>query len=186
MIKEVYILESDLNNYSSFLQFNAGDESIDRVGMRAKGNSLKNTYKEIKVDLMPSDTGKRNYKFDISGALAPFIIFSEAACNELQNILLPRGDLFSLITPSKRKKFLGYYSTNIIRGALDKNKSIYNKYKNGYVVTKPVLIKENITDGYLFVIEEDNAHVFVTDKFKKEVEEIGLLGFDFSIKVDLS
>lgn len=186
MTREVYILESDLENYSSFLQFNAGDNSIDRIGMRAKGNSLKSIYKEIDVCLMPSDTGKRNYKFDISGALTPFIIFSESACNGLQNILLPRGEFFSLTTPSKRKKFLGYYSTNVIKGAFDKNKSIYNEYRNGFVVTKPVLIRKNIIDDYLFVIEEDNAHVFVTDKFKQAVEEMGLVGFDFSIKVDLS
>ena len=48
------------------------------------------------------------------------------------------------------------------------------------MIDKIVLIKEKIYDDYLFTIEESISRVFVTDKFKKLVEENGLVGFEFS------
>ena len=54
------------------------------------------------------------------------------------------------------------------------------------MIDKPVLIINNITDEYLFSIEEDISRIFVTDKFKQCVEEAGLLGFDFSIEIPTS
>ena len=54
------------------------------------------------------------------------------------------------------------------------------------MIRKPFLIAQNITDDYLFSIEEDMRRIFVTDKFKQRVEDANLLGFDFSIEISIS
>lgn len=69
---------------------------------------------------------------------------------------------------------------------VDKQKSIYTEYPKGFMFEKLVLVKNNITDEYLFSINENISGVFVTDKFRNLVEEIGLLGFDFSKEIELS
>ena len=54
------------------------------------------------------------------------------------------------------------------------------------MVDRPFLITQNITDVYLFSVEEDMRRVFVTDKFKQRVEDANLLGFDFSFEIPTS
>lgn len=54
------------------------------------------------------------------------------------------------------------------------------------MIEKPVLIRDNITDEYLFTIDEDISRIFVTDKFKQRVEDAGLTAFDFSVEIELS
>ena len=54
------------------------------------------------------------------------------------------------------------------------------------MIRKLFLIAKNITDEYLFSIEEDIGFVFVTDKFKQRVKDANLLGFDFSIEIAIS
>ncbi|PXY94633.1 hypothetical protein DKK76_09225 [Frischella perrara] len=60
------------------------------------------------------------------------------------------------------------------------------KCPNGLNVRKISLIVKNITDEYLFSVEEDISRVFVTDKFKQRVEDANLLGFDFSTEISIS
>ena len=130
--------------------------------------------------------GKKNYQFDFSDFLNPFFIFSESALTALADILEPRGQLLPVITESKRKKFYGYYPTNPLSDCFDKEKSVYEEWTNGLMIRKPFLIAQNITDEYLFSIEEDMRRVFVTDKFKQRVEDANLLGFDFSTEISIS
>lgn len=138
-------------------------------------------YVPIHLALRASDSGKKNYKFDFSSALNPFLIFSENAMQVLKPILAPRGQFLEVITASKRKKFIGYYPTNSYpAGILDLEKSEYVEYPNGLLISKAVLIKQKIADEYLFTIEEDISRVFVTEKFKQLVEDNNLLGFEFS------
>ena len=54
------------------------------------------------------------------------------------------------------------------------------------MIEKTFLIAKNITDDYLFSIEESISRVFVTDKFKQRVEDANLLGFDFSTEIAIS
>ena len=187
MINEVYLLRSDVENYSSFIQnIREKEKSIISVASSFYWEPLGNEYKEIEVELRSSDTGKKNYKMDISGSLQPFFIFSDLALKSLGNILLSRGEVLPIQHKSKRKKFFGYHPTKTIRNGLDKDKSIYRESLNGLLIEKPVLIREYITDEYLFSIKEDAHWVFVTDKFKREVEINDLQGFDFSRKIELS
>ena len=162
-----------------------GEESIMGRAMDQRWESFGNDYQPIKLELGRSDSGKKNYQFDFSGFLKPFFVISESALTALADILEPRGQLLPVITESKRKKFFGYYPTNPLSGCFDKEKSIYDEWPNGFVVDKPFLIAQNITDEYLFSVEEDERRVFVTDKFKQRVEDANLLGFDFSIEISI-
>lgn len=64
--------------------------------------------------------------------------------------------------------------------------SQFIELQRGFIIEKPVLKAKNITDEYIFSIEEDISRVFVTEKFKQRVEESGLLGFDFSVEIPTS
>ena len=163
-----------------------GEESIMGRAMDQRWKPFGNDYQPIKLELRRNELGKKNYQFDFSGALNPFLVFSESALTALADILEPRGQLLPVITESKRKQFFGYYPTNPLSGCFDKEKSVYDEWPNGFVVDKPFLIAQNITDEYLFSVEEDMRRVFVTDKFKQRVEDANLLGFNFSVETSIS
>lgn len=187
MINKVYDLQSDVTDFCSFIQnYPEGEESIIGRSMRQRWNAFDNNYKEISLELRSNDLGKKNYKFDLSGALFPFMVFSEGVLASLSDILSSRGQILPVKTESKRKKFVGYYPTNPLSECFDRKKSVYREYPNGLMIEKPVLIRNNITDEYLFTIDEDISRVFVTDKFKKRVEDAGLTAFDFSVEIELS
>lgn len=191
-MKQIYLLESDTQNHSFFIESESYKEGNS-------GNSIKwlwhnpEKYKPTHFKLRPSENNNKNYKFDISTPTSPFIIISEKAFSVLYDILEPRGLLFDIITESKRKKFLGYYPTNVVSyGSLDLDLSDYRDYSRdsfypaGKIVRTAVLKESNIDKDYIFMIAESPMKIFVDDKFKKRVEEAGLNGFDFSYNVQLS
>ncbi|AFH94774.1 MULTISPECIES: hypothetical protein [Providencia] len=187
MSNKIYYLKSDAMNYCSFIQdYPAREESIIARAMGQKWQKFNNTYTNIVLELRANDFGKKNYQFDFSSALSPFMVFSEGALVSLSDILSSRGQILPVKTESKRKKFVGYYPTNPLSECFDRKNSVYREYPNGLMIEKPVLIKSNITDEYLFTIDEDISRVFVTDKFKQRVEDAGLTAFDFSVEVELS
>ncbi|UJR62362.1 hypothetical protein [Dickeya zeae] len=184
---KIYLLHSSSMESCSFIQDYPDGESsiIGRVMMR-RWKPFSNDYSEVRLELRKNDKGKKNYQFDFSGALSPFFVFSDAAIKVLDDILRPRGEILRVLTESKKKDFFGYYPTNGLHGCFDRERSIYREAKNGLIIEKPILISSNITDDYLFSIEEDIGRVFVTDKFKQRVEEANLIGFDFSIEIQTS
>ena len=186
-MKKIYLLESALRDNCAFIQdYPEEEEGIKGRAMDQRWKPFGDNYQPIKLELIRNDFGKKNYKFDFSDFLNPFFIFSESALTALADILEPRGQLLPVITESKRKKFFGYYPTNPLSGCFDKEKSIYDEWPNGLMIRKLFLIAENITDEYLFSIEESISGVFVTDKFKQRVEDANLLGFDFSTEIAIS
>ncbi|WP_367430369.1 hypothetical protein ABV523_07165 [Snodgrassella alvi] len=187
MINKIYILKSDTKNYASFIQDYDPDKTESIIGLAMDQRwEVFEKYEPIILELDGSDTGKKNYKLDISGSLRPFYILSQQALEKLNDILVEKGQILPVITESKRKKFFGYYPTNPLAKCLDREKSIYSEAERGLIVDKPVLIAKNITEEYIFSIEEDIGCVFVTDKFKQRVENAGLLAFDFSREIELS
>lgn len=187
MIKKIYLLRSTSKNTCSFIQdYPEGDRSVIGRSMMQEWKPFGVNYQAITLELRRNDAGKKNYQFDFSGALNPFFVISEVALDQLSDILKPRGEILPVITESKKKKFFGYYPTNPLKDCFDKEKSVYREYQNGLMIEKPVLTAENITDEYLFSIEEGISRVFVTDKFKQHVEEAGLIGFDFSVEIPTS
>lgn len=187
MNDKIYLLRSNTRDCSSFIEdYPSGQESIMGKVRDLFWKPFEGSLEPISLSLNRSDSGKKNYSFDFSGSLRPFFVFSEFSLSTLNDILEPRGQLLPVITQSKRREFTGYYPTNPLSGCFDKEKSVYREYPKGLMIEKPVLIAKNITDEYLFSIEEDISRVFVTDKFKQRVVESGLLGFDFSVEVQTS
>ena len=186
-MKKIYLLRTTLRDTCFFMQDDCleDEEGIQGRAMDQRWKPFGDNYQPIKLELGRSDSGKKNYQFDFSGFLNPFLVFSESALTALADILEPRGQLLPVITESKRKKFFGYYPTNPLSGCFDKEKSVYEEWPNGFMIRKLFLIAQNITDDYLFPIEEDISRVFVTDKFKQRVEDANLLGFDFSTEISI-
>lgn len=182
-MKKIYLLESDVTNFCSFIQdYPEGEESI--MG-RVRSTHWKplTDYTPILLELRSNDSGKRNYQFDFSSALSPFFVLSENALDALRDILLPRGQVLPVATGSKNKVFLGYYPTNVLSGCFDRENALFRESEGKFLIRKPVLKADKITDEYLFSIEEDISRVFVTEAFKRRVEEAGLLGFEFSVEI---
>lgn len=183
----IYKLKSDVTNYSSFIEdYPKGQESVMGLSRDNWWKPFGANYTPVTLEILANDLGIKNYRFYFNDMLSPFFVLSEFALNSLEDILLPRGELLPVITESKRKKFYGYYPTNPLSKCLDKDNSIYKEYPNGLLIRKCVLIESEISDEYLFSIEEDISSVFVTEKFKQRISDAGLLGFDFSHQVELS
>lgn len=186
-MKKIYRLRSDVTNFCSFIEiYPEGQESIIGRSMDQLWQPFEQINTSITLKLRKNEEGKKNYQFDISGSLSPFFVISEKALDILEDIILPRGQIFPVASDSKKKKFFGYYPTNSLSNCFNYELSDYTKYPNGLMIYKPVLISKNISDEYLFSIEEGINWVFVTDKFKQRVEEAGLLAFDFSLEIPTS
>lgn len=184
---KLYALRGLTRDYSSFCQTNyeSLDESILRKVIEEqcwKGFDL-NNFNIPEFSLCSSDSGKKNYQFDISSSSCPFFIFSEGAIEKLVHILKPRGQLLPIITSSKRKKYIGYYPTKPLVNMIDVKKSgMDDKYLESFGIKEinKLHLKESAElDDYIICFSEDRAKVFVTEKFRNEVEQAGLKGFDF-------
>ena len=188
IMKKIYLLKTTLSDTCFFIQDDCPEDEkgIQERAMGQRWKPFGDDYQPIKLELRRNDFGKKNYQFDFNSFLKPFFVISESALTALADILEPRGQLLPVITESKRKQFFGYYPTNPLSGCFDKEKSIYEECPNALMIEKTFLIAKNITDDYLFSIEESISRVFVTDKFKQRVEDANLLGFDFSIEISIS
>ena len=177
---KIYRLASSYGDICSFIE-NCPDDQESIMSIARRYWQPFENYKPVTLELWRSDTGKKNYRFDFSDMLNPFWVFSEKAQKALEPILTSRGQFLEIITDSKRKKFIGYYPTNVYpKGILDLEHSQYDVYPQGLLIKKAVLLKDKIPDEYIFTIEEDISRIFVTEKFKQLVEEHELIGFEFS------
>ncbi|HDN7460036.1 TPA: hypothetical protein P2B70_004885 [Salmonella enterica subsp. enterica serovar Eastbourne] len=180
---QLFKLDCDSGNHSSFIHtnWNMYYETIQYKAMHEQKWKPFNIDDFIipEFDLEPSDTGKRNFQHDIATNSSPFFVFSEHAVEALKDILEPRGQFLPIITPSKRKKFVGYYPTNAIYGLVDLEKSGNHDLDRPFTIKNLIFRKEVMFDEYLFCIGESRSCVLITEKFKQRVEEAGLKGFDF-------
>lgn len=88
---KIYELTSSYGELSSFIEdYPDGQESIIGIAMD-RGWQPFEDYKPITLAVCRGDTGKKNYQFDFSGSLIPFIVFSEKSQKALEPILAPRG-----------------------------------------------------------------------------------------------
>lgn len=182
----IYKLASNCRDFSSVIHNRQNGDSIQSLAIDRLWKPFnEDKFNKPTIDLYRSDTGKVNFKSDIFSDLSPFFVFSEKAIEALKDIFEPRGQFLPITMKSKRKKFMGYYPTNHIQNGFDQNLSEYSDigYGHGVILFKPVLIKNKFENEYLFSLSEARGSVFVTDKFKKRVEEADLEGFDFTHKV---
>lgn len=185
---KVYKIQNAMIDYSFFIE-NNNKGYMDLIQYKAMHNQSwekfdLTKYEIPRFELCSSDTGKKNYKFDVSSASAPFYIFSEKAVESLKDILEPRGQFLPIITPSKRKKYIGYYPIKPLINGVDLEKSEQmseDPMKNFGVtdISKLHIKKDVILDDYIICPELGKSCVLVTEKFRKRVEEAGLEGFDF-------
>ena len=182
-MSKIFRLKSNFVDFSVFIEADNDDsDSIMGLSMAQRWKAFREQG-PVQLELKKSDTGKKNYQFDISSFLSPFYVLSDIALDKLGDIFLPRGQILSVITDSKKKAFSGYYPTRPLSGCFDRENSLFRETERGLIIEKPVLKADKITDEYLFSIEEDISRVFVTEAFKRRVEEAGLLGFDFSVEI---
>ena len=186
-MSKIYLLKSNLQDYSCFIH-STKEKTIRMLALRQDWKSFGDDYQVPKLILQSNDYGRKNYHFDISGSTSPFFIFSQKAADVLASVLRSRGQFLEVSTPSKRKKFISYYPTNPLPNCLDMEKSKYREFENGLMIDKCILVSKNITDEYLFTLDswESGIHIFVTDKFRRLVEDNFLAGFDFSKEVEIS
>lgn len=175
---KIYKLCGNPSDNSSFIEdLDYTDESIIAKAMKQKWKPFL-TYQPISLILTSNKKGNKNYKFDFSSSLLPFCVFSEKAINVFHDTL-KSGQILDIITQSKRKKFLGFYPVKSYSGVLDLNKSEYDRYPNGFRIYKFVLHKDKLPIDDLFCIDESISEIFVTERFKKIVEDNQLSGFVF-------
>jgi len=190
---KVYQLQNLMTDYSFFLEENCDslDDPISIKAIRQKWMPFDlERFTPPEFSLERSDTGKKNYKFDISSATAPFFIFSEKAMESMIDILQPRGQMLPIITPSKKKKYIGYYPTNPLVDGVDLEKSKQmdkDPVKNfGITDISQLYIKKGVVlDEYIICPELGKSCVLVTDKFRERVEKAELLGFDFTFSYEI-
>ena len=178
----VYQLKSDFENYSTFL------EEYDNVDNRFINQywEWKNVdltiYTPISYKLTASDNNKKNYQMDISSFGSGLIIFSEKAINILKDILEQNGQILPIITPSKRKKFFGFYPNKNIYddSIINLEKSEWRQAEKGKIFHKIVLNNNYPHNDFIFTLKSYSMSCFITEKFKELVEKHDLKGFDFS------
>lgn len=175
---KIYKLRGNPSYNSSFIEdLDYTDESIITKAMKQKWKPFLK-YQPISLILRSNENGNKNYKFDFSSSLLPFCVFSEKAINAFGDIL-KSGQILDIITPSKKKIFLGFYPIKSYSGVLDLNKSEYDRYPNGFRIYNFVLHKAKLPIDDLFCIDESISEIFVTERFKKIVEDNQLNGFVF-------
>jgi len=187
---KVYRLHADMERFSIFLWKDKGggyDKNFIIQMSHRDGRPFGSSYIPQEFILERSDTGKLNYKMDVSTFTSPFIIFSEKAVDILKETLEKTGEILPIITQSTRKTFFGFHPTLRMKNCVNWEESTYTEYPNGEKqLRKIVLFEKAISQKKLFMIEESPSTVFVNDDFKKLVEKEDLKGFDFSRKIELS
>ncbi|WP_394393066.1 hypothetical protein [Shewanella woodyi] len=103
----IYKLKSDITNYSCFIEdYPKGQESIMGLSRDNWWKPFGVNYTPVKLEVSADDLGRKNLGFDFSGMLSPFFVLSELALNSLDDILLPRGEVLSVITESKKRNIM--------------------------------------------------------------------------------
>jgi len=122
----------------------------------------------------------RVQKFQDYPSLEAYPVFSERACNVLQDFLQPNGELLSL--ESKLGNYFVYNLTNVL-DALDLEKSIYEMYRNEprdiYDVNYFVFNSKKLGNQSIFTIYEEPGSIMVTKIFVDVVRKNNLNGFRF-------
>ena len=87
-MKKIYLLRSTSKNTCSFIQdCPESERSIQGRAMAQRWKPFGDDYQPINLELIRNELGKKNYQFDFSGLLNPFLVFSESALTALADIL---------------------------------------------------------------------------------------------------
>lgn len=175
-MNKLYKLLPDYENYSSFLM---EEDSLSELEKYWNWQDINlETYKKIKFKLYNAENGTKNYKFDVTKR-DNFLILSEKAVEILKPILEGKGQFLEIITLSKRKKFIGFYPSNVYSNDLaDLSKSDWGENEKGKLFFK-MIFQKYPQDEYIFVVDGSALTIYATEKFKKLLEDNNLKGLCF-------
>lgn len=186
-MSKVYELKQDTENYANFVEIRKKlEDSFSYQYFNWKNIDL-NNYKPLIFKLYASDTGKKNFKTDISCISGGLFIFSESAIKLFKDIFEETGQIIPIETESKRKKFYGFYPNKkpYDGSIINFEKSIWRQAEKGKIISKLVLNNNYPKEEYLFTLNDEPMNAFVTEKFKELVEKNNLKGFDFSREIPI-
>ncbi len=173
----------ELRNNFNYPQFSKKGTSVfTQNTLRWTDNLKEETYY---YDIDSSLSGKKNFNVDIS-LQNNHLILSDKACELFKKY----GTLFDVQTKSKRKLFRGFFPNKCISDSsyLNLRTSDFYILDNGNISFSHIYFNEKIKDIKLevFVIDNVLLTIYVTDEFKKKIEQKGLLGLDFILVYDSS
>lgn len=121
-------------------------------------------------------------EFDLSMAACPFVIVSERAKDALLSIIKDDVQLFPLALRGSSKTFYGLHSLKcygLEAVNVDECRSVRH-YENGSVINGLVLNSNFEPEANIFTIKGASG-IYVTERFKKEVDEQRLNSFEFRL-----
>lgn len=179
MSKKIYTLRSNLDNFPFFVEKSKVDKTFKSEHFKWKKYNKKTYVFEL---VKNSTSNKKNYNFDISREASNLIVFSKKAVDVLKDILEKTGTFVDIKIDNNNKQFYGFYPNKNIYSLdiIDLNTTNYRMIGKEYLFYKIKLNGKAPIDDYLFALEEYSTGAYVTDKFKKIVEDNGLVGFDFT------
>ena len=120
----------------------------------------------------------RRYKKnrDIDTMISPFLIFSSKALVVLKPYLKDSGQILDVVAPIDGVK--GFHITRIVEGAINKDLSSGKQYPNGFLYNK-ITVHESKIEGHHIFIMKEKQRVFISEDFKRCVENNGLTGVEF-------
>jgi len=142
---KVYWLHANMEEFSIFLWKDKGggyDENFIIQTGRRDGQPFGTNYIPQEFTLERSDTGKLNYKMDISTFTSPFIIFSQKAITIFKETLEQTGEIVPIITASKQKSFFGFHPTLRVKNCVNWEESTYTEYPNGKKQLRKIVLIE--------------------------------------------
>lgn len=175
---QVYELHPDHNAYKTIA-------SVERrlFGSLFKGEPMGETWESVQMRLL--DEGKKKLKRgDFPGhPIAPF--FSRKAVDALKDILEPAGEL--LPVQCEDEVYYAYNVLNIV-DAIDIGSSEVELFSDGTIMRfkRYVFTPAALEGQFVFKIPpwKHASTIFVTDSFKRRIEEAGLAGFKLELLWD--
>lgn len=175
---KLYRLYPDYENFSNFKEIFINLESGFNIKYFNWKKIESDSYQPVKLELRKSENGKKNYQFDLT-VDNNLLVLSEKALKILKPILEGTGQFLEVITPSKRKKFIGFYPNNVYSNDLaDLSKSDWGENEKGKIFFK-MIFQNYPQDEYIFVVDGSALVIYATEKFKKLLENNNLNGLCF-------
>lgn len=168
----IWLLRFDVNKYNSFNGYKIEEE----LNIRFFGSSLLSNWSAHTIEAYY----KKRKIADVSDFSCGAPLFNEKAVEALMDLLNESVELLLCYFENSR-----YYVANVVNviDALDKDKTQFKMFSTGEksVECEKYVFKPEIVDGqHIFKIPLGNSiYIFVSDEFKRRVEETKLKGFIF-------
>lgn len=181
----IYYLTSDIDVFGGLYERNEYvEDSLRSLAMAQHWTVFPESFQPYELELRTAMDDTLHPELDISSVVSPFMVFSEDAVHALRDILENSGQLIPVKT-SLQRTFFGFYPTKAC-SCFDREHSEFTRYPNGLLIKKLFLSGALLPEEPLFVISESISSIFVNDHFRERVEQAGLKGFNWSLKVRIS